>query len=94
MTLFGAVRVGGGGGRGAALGAAATAAGTGGGFPERASVEARTLDEHLHHHRGRIVRAALEETGWNVREAATRLDVARSYLYKLIALHGLTRPAD
>lgn len=63
-------------------------------FPERASVEAHTLEEHLHHHRGRIVRAVLEETGWNVREAAARLDVARSYLYKLITLHGLTRPTE
>ena len=60
----------------------------------RPAGEARTLEEHLHHHRGRLVREVLEETGWNVREAAVRLDVARSYLYKLITLHGLTRPTE
>ncbi len=52
-----------------------------------------TLESMLHEHRGRLVRAALEDSGWNVSEAATQLDVARSQLYKLIGAHGLSRGA-
>ena len=33
----------------------------------------------------------LDEADWNITEAARRLDIARSYLYKLITLHGLRR---
>ncbi len=39
----------------------------------------------------RFLREALEEAGWNVSEVARRLDVARSYLYKLINAFGLER---
>jgi Nif-specific regulatory protein len=39
----------------------------------------------------RIVREVLNGTDWNVTEAAKRLDVARSYLYKLIKSFGLQR---
>ncbi len=39
----------------------------------------------------RYIAAILEETDWNVSEAARRLDIARSYLYELIKAHGLGR---
>lgn len=50
-----------------------------------------SLQERLHVARGQIVAEVLAETDWNVSEAARRLDVARSYLYKLIQAHGLRR---
>jgi transcriptional regulator with GAF, ATPase, and Fis domain len=37
-----------------------------------------------------LLRAALEECGWNVTEAATKLDLARSHAYKLVRAFGLT----
>ncbi|MGH0037075.1 MAG: sigma 54-interacting transcriptional regulator [Myxococcota bacterium] len=36
-----------------------------------------------------LVARTLEETGWNVRETAQRLDIARSYVYQLIQTYGL-----
>ena len=41
----------------------------------------------------RMSGSTLEATDWNVSEAARRLDVARSHVYNLIKLHGLTRGA-
>lgn len=41
-----------------------------------------------------LLRAALDETGWNVTEAAARLDLARSHAYKLLNAFGLTRRRD
>ena len=38
-----------------------------------------------------ILRRTLEESGWNVSETAHRLDLARSHVYNLIRLFGLTR---
>ena len=38
-----------------------------------------------------LLRTTLEETGWNVTEAATRLDLARSHAYKLVRAFGLAR---
>jgi len=40
-----------------------------------------------------LVLRTLEETGWNVVEAARRLEVARSHVYNLIRAHGLEREA-
>lgn len=59
-----------------------------------ASLEAqpRSLQTQLHSVRARIVTAALEESDWNVSEAARRLDVARSHLYKLIQAHNIRMP--
>lgn len=51
-----------------------------------------SLEAQLRVHRARILRTALEDCDWNVGETAKRLDVARSYLYKLIAAHELTSP--
>ena len=41
-----------------------------------------------------LVRAALEETGWNITETAGRLDLTRSHVYNLIKAFGLGRPRD
>jgi transcriptional regulator with GAF, ATPase, and Fis domain len=38
-----------------------------------------------------LLRATLDECGWNVTEAATLLDLARSHAYKLVRAFGLTR---
>jgi Nif-specific regulatory protein len=61
-------------------------------FDKVSNSGARSLEKELHEFRAQVVRAALEQTQWNVRDAAELLDVARSYLYKLIAAHGLSRP--
>jgi transcriptional regulator of acetoin/glycerol metabolism len=38
-----------------------------------------------------LLRDTLEENGWNVNEAARRLDLARSHVYNLIRAFGLER---
>jgi len=38
-----------------------------------------------------LLRLELEENGWNVGEAATTLDLARSHTYKLVRAFGLSR---
>ena len=38
-----------------------------------------------------LIANTLDTAGWNVSEAARRLDLARSYLYDLIKAHGLQR---
>jgi Nif-specific regulatory protein len=53
--------------------------------------DALSLQEATRRFQARLVRDTLERTGWNVVEAAKRLDVARSYLYKLIRAFGLER---
>lgn len=53
--------------------------------------ELESLQSQLHAVRGRIVQAALRRTGWNVSETARRLDIARSYLYKLVEAHDIQR---
>jgi Nif-specific regulatory protein len=39
----------------------------------------------------RLMKEALEETGWNVSETARRLDLTRGHVYNLIRAHGLAR---
>jgi Nif-specific regulatory protein len=41
-----------------------------------------------------LLRAALEDTGWNITETAARLDLTRSHVYNLIKAFGLGRPRD
>jgi Nif-specific regulatory protein len=53
--------------------------------------ELESLQRQLHAVRGRIVQSALRRTGWNVSETARRLDIARSYLYKLVEAHDIRR---
>jgi transcriptional regulator of acetoin/glycerol metabolism len=38
-----------------------------------------------------FVADTLRELDWNIAETAKRLDVARSYLYSLIKIHGIER---
>ncbi len=38
-----------------------------------------------------FIRDALEDAGWNVVEAARRLDIARSHLYRLMNAFGIER---
>jgi transcriptional regulator of acetoin/glycerol metabolism len=38
-----------------------------------------------------MLERVLGETGWNIVEAARRLDLTRSHTYNLIRLHGLVR---
>jgi Nif-specific regulatory protein len=65
-------------------------------FPEKYK-EPEPPEERLSYHQAvrraqqRIVRAALEETNWNISEAATRLDVARSHVYNLITILGIEK---
>jgi DNA-binding NtrC family response regulator len=50
-----------------------------------------SLQSQLHAVRGRIVQSALRRAGWNISETARRLDIARSYLYKLVEAHNIRR---
>ncbi|HHH28040.1 MAG TPA: sigma-54-dependent Fis family transcriptional regulator [Polyangiaceae bacterium] len=59
--------------------------------PELAEATSYTFQEATRRFQRDLVERTLQETGWNVSEAAKRLDVARSYLYKLIDAHGLER---
>jgi Nif-specific regulatory protein len=53
--------------------------------------EATTFQELTRRFHARLLREALDANGWNVVETARRLDLARSYLYKLIRAFGLQR---
>ncbi len=59
--------------------------------PPSEEEDSLTLQEATRRFQKRLVESALRETDWNVSEAARRLDVARSHVYNLIKLHGLTR---
>jgi Nif-specific regulatory protein len=62
-------------------------------FPARGEqVErSRTFQEATRRFQCDLVARTLDETSWNVREAAARLEIARSYLYQLIQTFGLRR---
>ena len=53
--------------------------------------DALTFQEATRRFQRTLVRRTLEETGWNVTEAARRLDLARSHLYNLIGAFRLDR---
>ncbi|TFH31797.1 MAG: hypothetical protein E4H00_02790 [Myxococcales bacterium] len=59
--------------------------------PVASGDELESLQNQLHAVRERIVKSALRRTGWNVSETARRLDIARSYLYKLVEAHDIRR---
>jgi Nif-specific regulatory protein len=50
-----------------------------------------TFQQATREFQGQLLRRTLNETGWNVAEAASRLDLARSHIYNLIRAHGLER---
>jgi Nif-specific regulatory protein len=63
-------------------------------FPEISPETAQTelsYQQQLQRFKRQLVVRTLEETGWNVTEAARRLDVARSYLNRLIRSLSLHR---
>ncbi|WP_236607695.1 sigma-54 interaction domain-containing protein [Sandaracinus amylolyticus] len=53
--------------------------------------ETLTLQEATRRFQRAHVLAILESTDWNITETARQLDVARSYVYTLIRVHGLHR---
>jgi Nif-specific regulatory protein len=64
-------------------------------FPDKPSTpgapERLTYQEATRRFQARLVRDTLEDTGWNVVEAARRLDLVRAHVYNLIRAFGLTR---
>jgi Nif-specific regulatory protein len=64
-------------------------------FPSeaRASAEPRalTFQQATRQFQERLLLDTLRETSWNVKQAAERLDIARSHVYSLIHSFGLTR---
>jgi Nif-specific regulatory protein len=67
-------------------------------FPDESGSDAReaggaalTFQGATRRFQRELVRRTLEETGWNVTEAARVLDVARSHVYNLIKAFGLAR---
>jgi len=50
-----------------------------------------TFQEATRRFQAELLRVTLEENGWNVTEAATKLDLARSHAYKLVRAFGLAR---
>ncbi|HLK09756.1 MAG TPA: sigma-54-dependent Fis family transcriptional regulator [Candidatus Binatia bacterium] len=55
------------------------------------SPRAQTLQEATRQFQARLVREVIVECGWNMVEAARRLDIARSHLYTLIRAFGIER---
>jgi Nif-specific regulatory protein len=69
-------------------------------FPGRAAAQEEVLEtnsltfqEQTRRFQIQVLRETLEETGWNIAEAARRLDLARSHVYTLIRAFGLARKA-
>ncbi|WP_437829934.1 sigma 54-interacting transcriptional regulator [Sorangium sp. So ce1153] len=63
-------------------------------FPGAEQVDGarRTFQEATRRYQEQLVRQAVEETSWNVTEAAARLGLTRAHLYNLIRAFGLERP--
>jgi DNA-binding NtrC family response regulator len=53
-----------------------------------------TFQEATRRFQAQLLRGVLEETDWNVPEAATRLELARSYVYALMRGFGIQRRTD
>jgi Nif-specific regulatory protein len=62
-------------------------------FPELPPTDSERLSyqESMRRYQAQLVRRMLEETDWNVSEAARRLDLARPYLHKLMSSLGIVR---
>lgn len=66
---------------------------------DRSSGEARMgrvileLPDHsLHQAEAALIRRALQEVGWNIKQAATILDIARGSLYSKMQKYSIERP--
>jgi Nif-specific regulatory protein len=55
--------------------------------------DALTLQDATRQFQAQFVRDTLEDSAWNVLEAARRLDIARSHLYRLMNAFGIEREA-
>jgi Nif-specific regulatory protein len=53
--------------------------------------EAQTFQQATRFFQERLLRDTLRETGWNVKQTAERLDLARSHVYSLIRSFGLQK---
>jgi Nif-specific regulatory protein len=62
-------------------------------FPERIPVDESALSyqESTRRFQAQLIRRVLDETDWNVSEAARRLDLGRPYVHKLMSSFGITR---
>ena len=67
-------------------------------FPERApgstpeaAASSLSYQEATRRFQARLLADTLDQTGWNVSEAARRLDLARSHVNDLVKAHGLSR---
>lgn len=64
-------------------------------FPKLEEQDARggveTWHDALLRFQAEFLRSALEQRSWNVAQTARELDLARSYVYKLMATHGIRR---
>ncbi|WP_437595129.1 sigma 54-interacting transcriptional regulator [Sorangium sp. So ce1000] len=65
-------------------------------FPdeERADGARLTFQQSIRCYQEQLVRKAIEETSWNVTEAAAQLGLTRAHLYNLIRAFGLERPVS
>jgi Nif-specific regulatory protein len=62
-------------------------------FPDEAAGadSAMSFQAATRRYQAQLVARTLDETGWNIVEAARRLEVTRSHVYNLIRAHGLER---
>jgi transcriptional regulator with GAF, ATPase, and Fis domain len=58
---------------------------------ELALYQGLTFQEATRRFQAELLRLTLEQTGWNVTDAAAKLDLARSHAYKLVRAFDLTR---
>jgi transcriptional regulator with GAF, ATPase, and Fis domain len=65
-------------------------------FPQKASEEPAaplTLQEGTRRFQAQLLRDVLSETGWNVSEAARRLDISHAHIHRLLKAFGIQRAA-
>jgi len=73
-------------------GAPVRARGSGAAKPGGGAAPAVTFQDATRAFQAELLKRTLEESEWNVTQAAARLDVTRAHLYNLIRAFGLARP--